>query len=130
MNRPSAAAWRKLQHLCGSELFAAFGSAAWIRELRRRLWRLMFAILLWMFADVCCKERVDERSIVGAMPELPKIVRPRLRQMTPDTSAEHPDPNLLAGFAEHTLLEHERAAVTSHLALCADCREYLALAFG
>jgi hypothetical protein len=63
------------------------------------------------------------------MPELPKIVRSRLRKMTPETSVEHPDANLLAAFAEHTLLERERAAVTNHLALCADCREYLALAF-
>src|SRR6266849_4195446 len=129
MNRPSAGAWRKLQHLCGSELFGAFASAAWIRGLQRRRWRLMFAILPWMFADVCCKERVDERSIVGAMPELPKIVQSRLRQLTPETSGEHPDPNLLAAFAEHTLLERERAGVTAHLAICADCRQYLALAF-
>lgn len=39
----------------------------------------------------------------------------------------HPDANLLAAFAEHTLLKRERAAVTAHLAACAGCREYLAL---
>jgi hypothetical protein len=88
----------------------------------------MFAILLWMFADVCCKERVDERSIVGAMPELPEIVRSRLGQMTPGKPADHPDANLLAAFAERTLLERERATVVAHLAECADCRESLALA--
>ena len=89
----------------------------------------MFAILPWMCEGVCCKERVDERSIVGAMRELPKIVQSGLRRMSTETSGEHPDPNLLAAFAEQTLLERERTAVTAHLALCAECRESLALAF-
>jgi hypothetical protein len=41
----------------------------------------------------------------------------------------HPDANLLAAFAENTLLARERAAVSEHLADCAECREFLALAF-
>jgi len=59
------------------------------------------------------------------MAELPKIVRSRLAQQK---SADHPDANLLAAFAERTLLERERVAVLAHLAQCADCRESLALA--
>jgi len=46
-----------------------------------------------------------------------------------DQTSAHPDPNLLAAFAEHSLLPRERASVTAHLAECADCREYLTLAF-
>jgi hypothetical protein len=40
----------------------------------------------------------------------------------------HPDANLLAAFAEHTLLPRERVAISAHLAGCVECREYLALA--
>jgi hypothetical protein len=63
------------------------------------------------------------------MAELPKIVRARLMKKTDGRPAEHLDPNLLAAFAEHTLLEREREAVAAHLAECAECRECLALAF-
>ena len=62
------------------------------------------------------------------MAELPKIVRSRLEQQRSADHAEHPDANLLAAFAEQTLLERERAVVSAHLAQCADCRESLALA--
>lgn len=34
-----------------------------------------------------------------------------------------PDENLLAGFVEDSLLEHERATVVPHLESCSDCRE-------
>jgi hypothetical protein len=44
--------------------------------------------------------------------------------------SDHPDANVLAAFAENTLLARERATVAGHLADCADCRELLALAFG
>ena len=63
------------------------------------------------------------------MIKLPKIVRSRLAQKMAETSAAHPDPNLLAAFAEDSLLARERASVIVHLAECADCRESLALAF-
>jgi|SRR5437870_1568580 len=63
------------------------------------------------------------------MIKLPKIVRSRLAQKMAETSAAHPDPNLLAAFAENSLLARERASVIVHLAECADCRESLALAF-
>jgi len=63
------------------------------------------------------------------MLKLPKIVRSRLARQVAETSAAHPDPNLLAAFAEHSLLDRERASVISHLAECTDCRESLALAF-
>ena len=62
------------------------------------------------------------------MIKLPKIVRSRLAQKMAETSAAHPDPNLLAAFAENSLLARERASVIVHLAECADCRESLALA--
>ena len=61
------------------------------------------------------------------MAELPKIVRSRLAEQRFADQA-HPDANLLAAFAEQTLLERERAAVSAHLAQCAECRESLALA--
>ncbi len=61
------------------------------------------------------------------MAELPKIVRSRLAKQSSANQA-HLDANLLAAFAEQTLLEHERAAVSGHLAQCRDCRELLALA--
>ncbi len=61
------------------------------------------------------------------MEKMPGIVRSRLARKTPEQSA-HPDANLLAAFAERTLLERERAAVIAHLAECADCRECVALA--
>jgi hypothetical protein len=63
------------------------------------------------------------------MAKIPKIVRSRLARKRTEEFAAHPDPNLLAAFAEHTLLERERGAVSAHLAECADCRESLALAF-
>ncbi len=45
-------------------------------------------------------------------------------------SAEHPDGNLLSAFAERALSARERESVAAHLAVCADCRDCLALAFG
>ncbi len=61
------------------------------------------------------------RSIVN-------IVRSRLRHGAGRTPTEHPDANLLTGFIENTLPQRERAHVLGHLAECADCREYVALA--
>jgi hypothetical protein len=62
------------------------------------------------------------------MAELPKIVKSRLAQAKAPDHAAHLDANLLAAFAEQTLLDRERTAVSAHLAQCADCREALALA--
>jgi hypothetical protein len=61
--------------------------------------------------------------------DVSKIVRSRLRQKAVQPPDGHPDSDLLAAFAERNLLERERAEVSAHLAECADCREYLALAF-
>jgi hypothetical protein len=61
------------------------------------------------------------------MAELPKILRSRLAEQKLADQA-HPDANLLAAFAEQTLLDRERAAVSAHLAQCAECRDSLALA--
>lgn len=61
------------------------------------------------------------------MEELPKIVRSRLA-LQGSAGQAHPDANLLAAFAEQTLLEREHVSVSAHLAQCAECRETLALA--
>ena len=61
--------------------------------------------------------------------DVSKIIRSRLGQQAARQSDGHPDPNLLAAFAESSLLERERADVLAHLANCTDCRAYLALAF-
>jgi hypothetical protein len=47
----------------------------------------------------------------------------------PHAVSAHPEADVLAAFAENTLLQRERATVIAHLADCADCREFLALAF-
>jgi hypothetical protein len=62
------------------------------------------------------------------MAELSKFVKSRLPQQSSGGQADHLDANLLAAFAEQTLLERERTTVSAHLAQCADCREALALA--
>jgi len=60
------------------------------------------------------------------MEKLPKIAVQRLRATAkPEV---HPDPDLLAAFAEKSLGERERVTVLEHLALCGDCREIVALA--
>lgn len=41
---------------------------------------------------------------------------------------QHPDADLLAGFAESRLTQHERESVLSHLAVCARCRQVVFLA--
>jgi len=82
------------------------------------------------------------------MPELPKIVRERLRQRNSQSAVDrrssgdlnasraeslgagkHPDANLLAAFAERRLTRSERTLLLGHLADCAQCRELVTLAF-
>ncbi|MBZ5645640.1 MAG: hypothetical protein LAN37_00280 [Acidobacteriia bacterium] len=60
------------------------------------------------------------------MPELPKSVIERLRNR-PGTQ-DHPDADLLAAFSEQALTGRERESVLAHLAICATCREAVALA--
>jgi photosynthesis system II assembly factor YCF48-like protein/putative zinc finger protein len=60
------------------------------------------------------------------MEQLPKIVQRRL-QWNPKPGV-HPDPDLLAAFAEKSLHNRERSEVLQHLAECADCRDVLSLA--
>jgi Photosynthesis system II assembly factor YCF48 len=60
------------------------------------------------------------------MPELPNIVRERLKVSR--AASAHPDPDVLTAFAELALPESERAVVLEHLARCHDCRDILALA--
>jgi hypothetical protein len=60
------------------------------------------------------------------MPELPNIVRERLKASRP--TAAHPDADVLTAFSERALAESEGAVVAEHLARCHDCRDILALA--
>jgi hypothetical protein len=60
------------------------------------------------------------------MPELPNIVRERLKVSRP--TAAHPDADVLTAFTERALPESERAVVAEHLARCHDCRDVLVLA--
>ena len=65
------------------------------------------------------------------MPEVPKIVHHRLRTTTPAQDAllqTHPEADVLTAFAEQALPAPERDGVLQHLALCADCRDVVALA--
>jgi putative zinc finger protein len=69
------------------------------------------------------------------MTEVPKIVYDRLRaarlqQLPIGSAAEsvHPDSNLLTAFAEQVLSATEHDSVLEHLALCAECRDTVALA--
>lgn len=56
---------------------------------------------------------------------LPNIVRERLKMMA--TAGDHPDPDLLAAFAEQALPDRERTPLLEHLARCTHCRELLVL---
>ena len=59
------------------------------------------------------------------MTKVPQIVRDRLKAAAP---VEHPDPNLLAAFAESSLSGRERMTVLDHLSRCVDCRDVVAFA--
>lgn len=61
------------------------------------------------------------------MTELPDNIVSQLRA-TQSRAAEHPDANVLAAFANHSLCGRDRATVFAHLAQCPDCREVVALA--
>ena len=55
------------------------------------------------------------------MEQLPKIVAQRLQAVS--RTETHPDVNLLAAFAEKSLLSREQAQILEHLAVCVECRE-------
>ena len=59
------------------------------------------------------------------MEPLPKLVHQRLQATA--KAGVHPDPDLLACFAERSLSESERAPLLEHLANCADCRQIVSL---
>ena len=70
-------------------------------------------------------------AVTRIMPEVPKIVRERLRsgalasragEPTSQVLGPHPDADLLAAFAEQALLPAEREKMLEHLAMCEDCR--------
>ncbi|MGA9800984.1 MAG: YCF48-related protein [Terriglobales bacterium] len=60
------------------------------------------------------------------MEQLPKIAQRRLPE-NPKPGV-HPDPDLLAAFAEKSLNDRERVQVLQHLGVCADCRDVVSLA--
>ena len=60
------------------------------------------------------------------MEQVPKIVRQRLQAVA--KAEVHPDPDLLAGFAEKSLSQRERNQVLGHLGQCGDCRDVVLLA--
>ena len=53
-----------------------------------------------------------------------KLISARLQAQG---TGPHPAPELLAAYAENSLLPHDRRALLSHMAVCADCREALYL---
>lgn len=53
-----------------------------------------------------------------------KLISARLQAQA---TGPHPAPELLAAYAENSLLPHDRHALLSHLAACADCRDALYL---
>lgn len=59
------------------------------------------------------------------MPELSNLIRQRLGAAK--APATHPDAEMFSAYAEGGLRESERAELARHLAVCADCRELLAL---
>ncbi|MFZ0299004.1 MAG: YCF48-related protein [Candidatus Sulfotelmatobacter sp.] len=59
------------------------------------------------------------------MESVPKLVVKRLQSPITDS---HPDADLLAAFAEHSLAGAERDGLVAHLARCGDCREVVSLA--
>ncbi len=59
------------------------------------------------------------------MTTIPGYVRARLAV---EPAGPHPDPDQLAAFAERALGERERLLVLAHAAVCAECRQVLALA--
>ena len=61
------------------------------------------------------------------MDQLSKLIRQRL-QATANQGGNHPDPDLLAAFADRALSKTERVQVLEHLARCGDCRDIVSLA--
>ena len=67
-------------------------------------------------------------SQTGSKPEmgvLRKLVSGRLQAQA---AGPHPDPDVLAAFAENALLQADRAQLLQHLGACHNCREILYLA--
>ena len=60
------------------------------------------------------------------MNEVPKIAKARLASKKP--AGPHPDADLLAAFAEQSLVGKERESLLTHLAACSTCREIVSLA--
>jgi Photosynthesis system II assembly factor YCF48 len=58
------------------------------------------------------------------MDAIGKLVSGRLKAQAAGT---HPDPELLAAFAENSLSRHDRDGMLNHLSECTDCREVLYL---
>src|SRR5437867_7478681 len=61
------------------------------------------------------------------MEQLSKLIRQRLQARTKE-DGRHPDPDLLAAFADRALGKTERVQVLEHLARCGNCRDIVSLA--
>lgn len=69
----------------------------------------------------------NKKSAERGMRKLVSLVLPNVTRRDA-AAAAHPDPDLLAAFAEHRLSRPERDTVLAHLAACSNCRAVLALA--
>src|ERR1041385_8229543 len=96
----------------------------------------MFGILASIFAPVWRKIRWQPRSLrrgrkqgkEGADPEVnafTKLVSGRLKA---HAAGPHPDPDMLAAFAENASPDRERTQLLQHLGACGECREIVFLA--
>jgi len=71
------------------------------------------------------KEGASQSGSKPEMGVLRKLVSGRLQARA---AGPHPDPDVLAAFAENALLQAERAQLLQHLGACHNCREILYLA--
>ena len=64
----------------------------------------------------------------GANPEMDRIAKLVSGRLKVQAAGPHPDPDLLAAFAEQALPDAERTQLIEHLGACSGCREVLYLA--
>ena len=67
-------------------------------------------------------------SQTGSKPEMGVVRKLVSGRLQAQAAGPHPDPDVLAAFAENALLQAERAQLLQHLGACHNCREILYLA--
>src|SRR5882724_9048405 len=95
----------------------------------------MFVIWPWIFARVWRKilpelrsQRKGQKPVKErASPEMNQIAKLVSGRLKTQAAGPHPDPDLLAAFAENALPDTDRARLLHHLGTCPDCREILYL---